>query len=442
MSASSSREPFSRGEKWLFASIPLGIAILVAAPFWDARLNAEPRIAFPAPLPLPRPNGYDLYVAAARTIRPATPPVDAVNDPLNLLETNPRLAAKNYSLARKTAWLSANAAGFALFRQATALPCRHPDARSGMVSFTDGGVLRELARSKSIEAHTFILQKRWNDAAHSSLDAVQMGSDMARGGPLTAKLVGSAIMAIGRDPLSSRDLVPEKLSAPQARAAAARLEAIIKRRSTFEAVLGETRWVSLAEFLRISRDSNWRGTGAAPDESAQTTWSDRLEVQLLSKRDVVAAINRSFDAQIRDLQTPWSAAPTSEPPTNALIDQFLPLTSLKRHEAREVVTLHILLLRFGLRAYRLENGAFPASLNQLAPRYLRKIPADIYADGAPFRYRIKNGDYELWSVGPDGRDDNGAPIKWRDDKSGLNKYGRLPSLLFDSQGDYVARRNR
>ncbi|MBW3638019.1 MAG: hypothetical protein KY445_16365 [Armatimonadetes bacterium] len=440
MTASSSRRPLSRGEKWLLGFSMLLLAGFVGVGLFATKINTAPAIVFPTPLPRPTPNGYDFYVASARAMKPATPPVDAVNDSQNLLETNPQLAAKNYSLARKTAWLRANATAFALFQKGIATPCLHPDARVGgsMVAFGSYGSLRELARAKMIETHAFALQKRWNDAVNSSLDTVQMGSDMARGGALIGKLVGTAIVAIGRDPLNSSDFLPEKLNGPQSRAAAKRLESILRRRASYRDVLQEARWVSLNDFARFSQNPKWRDISSDPN----ATWRQKVEARLLSKDGMVQGINESFDAQIADISQPYNSPSLVKQPDNLILDSFVVKQSLRPQEGREIVPLNVLLLRFALRAYQLENGAFPASLNQLAPKYLQKVPTDYYADGAEFRYRIKNGDYELWSVGPDGKDNGGVPIKWRDGKVGVNKNGRFPMLTPESTGDYVARRNR
>ncbi len=50
----------------------------------------------PASAPLPQPNGYDFYVAAARALRPANPPVDAIGDKTS---PSPAEAARNYAPA-------------------------------------------------------------------------------------------------------------------------------------------------------------------------------------------------------------------------------------------------------------------------------------------------------------------------------------------------------
>ena len=63
-------------------------------------------------------------------------------------------------------------------------------------------------------------------------------------------------------------------------------------------------------------------------------------------------------------------------------------------------------IAFVLAAYKAENASYPAKLADLSPKYLAKVPVDIFSEGE-FKYRIVKGGYRLWSVGPDGADDNG-----------------------------------
>jgi len=60
-----------------------------------------------------------------------------------------------------------------------------------------------------------------------------------------------------------------------------------------------------------------------------------------------------------------------------------------------------------LAAYRQDHGHYPAALSLLVPDYLEQLPADPFSD-QPLRYRlISQGDYVLYSVSTDGRDDRG-----------------------------------
>lgn len=428
--------PFSKGEKLLFGFLPFAIAGFALSALWIRRADDVPQLAFPIPAPLPNPNGFDFYVAAARAMTPAKPSVDPIDDRRPLLTTNPQLAAINYSLARRTAWLSTNANAFALVQQGLATPSRF-DPATGFGAFAP---LRQLARSKVIEANTLIIQKQWNAATHSSLDTIQMGYDIARGGPLMSKLVGSAVTAIGRDPLFTDRQVPERLTAPQARIAARRLEAILATRPSWKDAIEAGKWEVLGEFLSTVERGNWRAL--ATQNNPQMSWRERLSIQFLAPGEVMQRISQEFDQSVANIRKPYSASIPPAPPPDPITAMFSYQSDYRFQEGREIVPFNTLLLRFALRAYRLENGGFPDSLGALAPRYLKRIPSDYFASGAPFRYRKRGQNYDLWSVGPDKKDDGGVPIKSRSGQVGVNAAGRFPSILPDSTGDYVAGKNR
>ena len=79
-------------------------------------------------------------------------------------------------------------------------------------------------------------------------------------------------------------------------------------------------------------------------------------------------------------------------------------------------------LACALERYRLANGQFPERLELLAPRFLSRWPHDVIT-GEPYQYRrTDDGQFLLYSVGWNERDDGGAP----------------GNTLFDeNQGDWV-----
>ena len=67
---------------------------------------------------------------------------------------------------------------------------------------------------------------------------------------------------------------------------------------------------------------------------------------------------------------------------------------------------HNLHVAFALAAFHSDHGHYPAALVELAPKYLEKIPDDLFS-GKPLIYRLEGDGYLLYSVGPNGLDDNG-----------------------------------
>jgi len=75
-------------------------------------------------------------------------------------------------------------------------------------------------------------------------------------------------------------------------------------------------------------------------------------------------------------------------------------------EDRLVMNNRLVDVAFGLSAYRQETGQYPVQLEQLVPKFLAKIPEDLFV-GKPVRYRRKAQGYLLYSVGPNQKDNGG-----------------------------------
>jgi len=60
-----------------------------------------------------------------------------------------------------------------------------------------------------------------------------------------------------------------------------------------------------------------------------------------------------------------------------------------------------------LAACKAETGKYPAHLDDLAPRYVKAVPQDLFADG-PLEYKPSGEGYVLYSIGPNTTDDGGS----------------------------------
>ncbi|MEK7817932.1 MAG: hypothetical protein AAB281_06755 [Actinomycetota bacterium] len=68
---------------------------------------------------------------------------------------------------------------------------------------------------------------------------------------------------------------------------------------------------------------------------------------------------------------------------------------------------NILLAASAVRSYEIEQGHAPESLPKLIPEYLAGVPEDPFGGGQPLRYVIEESLWRLYSVGPDGEDQQG-----------------------------------
>jgi hypothetical protein len=63
-------------------------------------------------------------------------------------------------------------------------------------------------------------------------------------------------------------------------------------------------------------------------------------------------------------------------------------------------------IAFALALYRVENGRYPAKLDDVVPAYLGSVPGDVFS-GKALIYRTQGDRYLLYSIGPNGKDDDG-----------------------------------
>jgi len=80
-------------------------------------------------------------------------------------------------------------------------------------------------------------------------------------------------------------------------------------------------------------------------------------------------------------------------------------------------------LALALAAFRADNGRYPRQLSELEPRYLASIPDDLFSD-KPLIYRPGKDSYLLYSVGINGKDEEGHA--YDDDPPGDDLRVRMP----------------
>ena len=100
------------------------------------------------------------------------------------------------------------------------------------------------------------------------------------------------------------------------------------------------------------------------------------------------------------------------------------LNKVNRSTARAQTALDQAAIACGLERCRLANGQFPEKLELLASRFTARLPTDALT-GEPYKYRrTEDGQFVLYSIGWDEKDDGGTPGK---------------ALFDEKQGDWVWR---
>ncbi|MSU60116.1 MAG: hypothetical protein EXS35_18425 [Pedosphaera sp.] len=95
------------------------------------------------------------------------------------------------------------------------------------------------------------------------------------------------------------------------------------------------------------------------------------------------------------------------------IEIWKSLPSLKKARSKhDAITARrrLILTELALRCYQSENGQPPRQLDQLVPKYLERVPQDPFTT-QPLVYRPDGAKWLLYSIGPDGVEDGGKPVK-------------------------------
>ena len=427
---------FDSGEKkWLLFCVVL-IALPLGVGVYFNRINATPALNIPAYPQAPNPNGYDLYVAAATAMTRAKPEVDPNSD--RTLVADPKARAGRYSLARRQAWLNQNTKAFALFNQAMKTRTLAPPMRGVVPTTTTLAQLRQLARDKAAQSNTLWMTRDYNGALRSALDTVQLGHDMRRGTQIIGSLTGIAVGAIGRR--ATGDAI-EHLDATQAKSAARRLENLLAKRWNLDQTLTEEKYSTLSFMVPLVKSGGWRLTGMPWDlQTQKPSVSDRLHLATMPNRKILQQMESEFDRQIANARLPFASKALKTRPNyrNPFVSEEY---KTRLNDARDLSGDRLLLLQLALRAYRLEQGQYPPTLNALVPNYLKTVPADPFGAGEAMRYKRSGQTYVLWSIGPDGKDDGGTPIPPK--RKATRRYaGERPFTQmftdFAGQGDVVA----
>jgi hypothetical protein len=233
----------------------------------------------------------------------------------------------------------------------------------------------------------------------------------------------------------------DQFEAPSLRAGIRRLEGVVAQGIPYATTLIKEKYIVQSSLLEASRDpSGFFEIGDSDSSTANKQGTSRSVTGYLiilrhGKRGLMENLTEGMDQMIREAGQPYRDA-QPVPVRDRLTDIFLGVfpKGRVRYEAGEAQNA-LLLAAMALRAYRLEKGSYPGSLDALVTGgYLSKVPRDPFggADHA-LRCRRTESGFLLYSLGPDGKDDGGEPI----DNPAAEGNARR-NVMADSKGDVVA----
>jgi hypothetical protein len=226
--------------------------------------------------------------------------------------------------------------------------------------------LRALARAFDAEGQLAKMNGRFDEALAANMDIVRVGAASRQGGAWVDGLVGIAISSLGMSRLFE---IHKDLSAAQCRRAIDQLTAL-------EASLEPFEIIDEREHVWSQHAFGWHG-----------------HVYQILDHASGGDVDRGIDAA------------------------FL----------REAAVWRLLIAQLALEAYQKDRGHLPKSWDEVTAAGLPPLMADPYdPDGTSLRYRPSGKGYDLYSVGPNGRDEGGlAPPRSEMGTCGSAKDFRL-----------------
>jgi hypothetical protein len=294
------------------------------------------------------------------------------------------------------------------------------------------------------------------DGAWQDLQACQrLGRLIGRSGTLIESLVGVALVAnatggqitlIGHSKHSSRQILEwlddlqklppmrpfaDKLDLGERFQTLDSLQSIVCSRGDDNATPGQSPPAGGFWDRAFTRgtdfDSAFRNANRAFDNYVAAA----RQSDLGKRKDEVASISARFDQAARTTAQKGSLAKLlssraerGEHIGNIMIALLLPsIEKVLESGDRTEQTQTNLQIAFALAAYRADHGKYPSRLDELTPKYLAKIPLDLFS-GKPLIYRPTETGYLLYSVGVNGLDEDG---RWtEDDPKGDDLRVRMP----------------
>jgi hypothetical protein len=418
------------GARAALTSLGITVAVVaVGAAVWWKEAAVDPVIHLPEVV-MPTPNARDYFLKAAQQrVEPDALRLAYSSTPTNRASFG-RGRGRWYSPAEKERLVARNAEALQTFRAGLRHRFQEQPPRS-MNDFSrlhaTSEALRRLCELVALERQVRVAQADWSGAMQSVLDGAQLGLIVPRGGGLSGALMGAGLERMTR---GRSDKIVRELDATTARAAARRLESLLAQRVSYAQSLDQDRWLPLIELargmrgpngqVRLAKELSPNPGGSPPDSDSPAGRLDdglrtvrQVPTAFLSKRMVVEQAGRYLDQLIARARLPYRtarAAPDPPMPRDAVNRLMLPSFSEARFPIVQCETNDVLLLvSLGLQAYRREHGTYPEGLSALVPGYLKAVPADPYGSGELLRYFRRGASHVLYSIGPDGVDDQGRP---------------------------------
>ncbi len=257
-----------------------------------------------------------------------------------------------------------------------------------------------------------------SEAIDCYLDAVTIGRKIPNRVGIIGHLVGLSCETIGRSHLWER---LGNMNADTAQQCLTRLNRMATERIPLSVAYEEEKYTAqsiVAETTADPKPASYAG--------------------LVPKRIIMNTLTDYMDKQIALTKQPYAAGNEEIPcPKELLTGMLAPVTRGTRCKYTAVETGDVLLrTALALRLYRLKTGKPPDQLTELvAAGLLTRIPDDPFSPpGTRLQFKVlPSSETLLYSVGPDGIDDNGGYVEGKMKSSKV-----IRQVDPDSKGDMIA----
>jgi tetratricopeptide (TPR) repeat protein len=297
------------------------------------------------------------------------------------------------------------------------LPLNKSDFLMGML-LPDLSKAREAARLLAGNARRHEAHGRFKEAMDDYLAILRIGEHYGNGRTLIAHLVGTACIQIGTD-ASVSGLCRYEYPPQQIKRLITALAERRDRLPRFEHAMQTERAFGLGTIDEIMNlglggvDVMWRGgvSGEMPKPSRLAVRVNRLLwPDQTIKKDVAAFYDRSIEAAKKSFYKEGARPDLMKgiKSWNFFAQLLLPaLGHTRQVMVRGEARYEMLGLVAALKLYRQQVGVWPDELGWLIQdKIIAKLPTDPFS-GKPYRYKLDEGHFVLYSVGPDMKDDGG-----------------------------------
>lgn len=311
-------------------------------------------------------------------------------------------------VAKRVAYyVQQNAEAISLLKEAAGIDgCRFPvDFESDLFPLLPHlGPLRQGARLMSLSVLTDIHNQDLDQAVDDCLVTLAMARSLDREPVLISALVGISLEVMAFNQVQYV-LQTGRASDEQLQTLYDAVSRTSCRESMSRGMVGE-RCMGMSIFLMRASAMGWNQT-----TGSQVTWS-LWQLSGLADLDQAYYIDcMTYYCDLVD-DPVWPIPPISmdDPPRYYMISRIMvpALGASTRSIFRTDMQHQVLLTAIAAERYRLANGDWPKTLQDLVPEFMDDVPTDVYVD-KPLRYRHEGDAIVIYSLGPDETDQSGRP---------------------------------